>query len=138
MNAEQEQKYLRVVMRRHQEGKPTMILKCSGCGHQYNVGVDSIIVTSRDVSETFANAEQLDARGAFSNSPDLVAKLDSPDRQLLGRACAYAGGIAIALWIGEGIGRQWRCHACNEVNVYNINSVGPVVWAESFGSQERA
>jgi RNase P subunit RPR2 len=138
MNIEQEKKYLRVLIRRHQEGKPTMVLKCSGCGHQYSVGVDSIIVTNRDVTEMFANTEQLKACGVFSHSPDLVATVASPDRELLGRACANAGGIALALWVGEEIARQWHCRECDEINVYDINSVEPAVWEESFGSQERA
>ena len=96
-----------------------MELRCRGCGKNYKIGIDSLIVTSDDVAETFANAEQLKAAGAFSQSPDLVSTADTQDRNLMLNARHRGETIRTFIKMKVGQPRKWRCHNCDRINDYS-------------------
>jgi len=103
---------------RQRDGEPAMEVICGGCAMTYRIGIDSIIVTSEDVMNSFDNAEALKEVGAFSGSPDLVSTVDPHNKELMLRARARGESIRIHIAMKLGGPRKWRCRACDRINDY--------------------
>lgn len=122
---------VRAAQERQRAGKPAMELKCGGCGKNYRVGTDSVLVTADDVAEMFDKAIILksasDNSEAFSQEPDLVSAADPEDRALMLRARYRGETIRATLMVKTRFfrvpGRWWRCHNCDFINQYQLSDI---------------
>jgi hypothetical protein len=92
---------------------------CSGCGRDYEIGTNAVVVTLEYAASAARSA--LFLGGATGDRVDLISSLDScaPERLASAREKALHNWQAIRNGLSEGQHRSWRCAACNHVNPYS-------------------
>ncbi|SPJ15599.1 hypothetical protein SBDP2_410009 [Syntrophobacter sp. SbD2] len=100
-------------------------LRCSGCGKNYILGENAIVVSMAGVSKDFLVA--IDFSRAESH-PDLIDALERGfnflDAATAAKQRREIEGILSSLSSGER--RQWRCRACNKVQTYSPSEQLPM------------
>lgn len=107
-----------VVARQTTAFPSTLILRCTGCGEPYNIGVDAIMTSWEETSQQHRGAV-----GQFSSpSPDLVARADLAKIKQANHAAwleIEASNRDNVARVRGSSNRQWQCQKCQRIQSYS-------------------